>query len=81
MMENSISTGYREPMGVGKSISRGLCPKCDTPSVIEDMGDMGQCQNCGLFMGNNLKKEILQTRQEVLQVSEQESEETHELDL
>ena len=51
-------------------IDRGLCPKCQTPSVIEDIGDLGQCENCGLFMGNNLKTEILETRQIIERDSE-----------
>lgn len=63
MMENSTHTAYRGAGGVQTLIDRGLCPKCQTPSVIEDMGDFGQCTNCGLFMGNNLKAEILETRQ------------------
>ncbi len=63
MMENSTHTACRGAGGVQMLIDRGLCPKCQTPSVIEDKGDFGQCTNCGLFMGNNLKAEILETRQ------------------
>ena len=63
MMENSTHTACRGAGGVQTLIDRGLCPKCQTSSVIEDNGDFGQCTNCGLFMGNNLKAEILETRQ------------------
>ena len=67
MTENAIKTACRGAGEVQGLIDKGLCPKCQTPSVIEDVGDLGQCQSCGLYMGNNLKSEILETRQTVLQ--------------
>ncbi len=78
MMENSTHTAYRGAGGVQTLIDRGLCPKCQTPSVIEDIGDLGQCENCGLFMGNNLKTEILETRQ-IIQRDSEMFEKQHEL--
>ena len=66
MTEKDTHTGYSGPMGLKKVTDRGLCPKCQTPSVIEDMGDLAQCQSCGLYMGNNLKNEILETRQTII---------------
>jgi len=78
MTENSTHTAYRGAGGVQNLIDRGLCPKCQTPSVIEDMGDFGQCQFCGLFMGNNLKTEILETRQ-IIESDNDTFEQQHEL--
>lgn len=66
MTENNTHKAYSGPMGLKGAIDRGLCPKCESPSVIEDMGDLAQCQSCGLYMGNNLKNEILETRQTII---------------
>jgi ribosomal protein L37AE/L43A len=78
MTENDTETACRGAGEVQRLIDKGLCPKCQTPSVIEDTGDLGQCQSCGLYMGNNLKSEILETRQTVLQ-SEDDFETQHDL--
>ena len=78
MTENSTHTVSKAQGEVQNLIDRGLCPKCQTPSVIEDIGDLGQCENCGLFMGNNLKTEILETRQ-IIQRDSEMFEKQHEL--
>lgn len=65
-MENTTKTVCEGSPEQFWSSDEGICPKCETSSVIEDMGDLGQCQNCGLLIGNNLKSEILETRQTVL---------------
>ena len=78
MTENATETACRGAGEVQRLINRGLCPKCQTSSVIEDMGDLGQCQSCGLYMGNNLKSEILETRQSLIDV-ESVFDEQHEL--
>lgn len=70
MTESATEMDCKGSGEVQRLIDRGLCPKCQTPSVIEDMGDLGQCQSCGLYMGNNLKSEILETRQIVLQAED-----------
>lgn len=66
MTENATNTACKGTGEVQRLVNRGLCPKCQSPSIIEDMGDLGQCQSCGLYMGNNLKKEILETRQTLI---------------
>lgn len=78
MTENATETAFRGSGEVQRLVDRGLCPKCQTPSVIEDMGDLGQCQSCGLYMGHNLKSEILETRQSLIDV-ESVFDEQHEL--
>jgi len=66
MTESGTKTDCKGSGGIQKLLDRGLCPKCQTSSVIEDMGDLAQCQSCGLYMGNNLKDEILETRQTLI---------------
>ena len=68
MMESATEMDCNGSGEVQRLIDKGLCPKCQSPSVIEDMGDLGQCQSCGLYMGNNLKLEILETRQSLMNV-------------
>lgn len=70
MTEKATKTDSSGSGELQRLIDKGLCPKCQTPSVIEDTGDLGQCQSCGLYMGNNLKSEILETRQTVLQTED-----------
>lgn len=78
MMGNATGMVCEGAGEVQKQIDRGLCPKCQSASVIEDMGDLGQCQSCGLYMGNNLKNEILETRQ-TLMVDAETFDDQHEL--
>lgn len=68
MTENATETACRGSGEAHAVIDSPMCPKCQSPSIIEDMGDLGQCLSCGLYMGNNLKSEILETRQSLMSV-------------
>ena len=66
MTEKGTNTGYSGPLNIENIIEAGLCPKCQQPSEMGDVGGLTQCMSCGLLMGNELKEQIIENRQTVM---------------